>query len=70
MLLYGAVLALNGILVIAFELPLTRFTRKLSMRNMIAFGSLLTGGSLACSGSRLEYGCSLQVQLYGHWERL
>lgn len=49
-LLYGAVLALNGILVIAFELPLTRFTRKLSMRNMIAFGSLLTGGSLALFG--------------------
>jgi len=49
-LLYGAVLALNGTLVIAFELPLTRFIRRLSMRNVIAFGSLLTGGGLSLFG--------------------
>jgi MFS family permease len=48
--LYGTVLALNGALVIVFELPLTRFTQKLPMRNMIAFGSLLTGGGLALFG--------------------
>lgn len=48
--LYGTVLALNGALVIAFELPLTRFTQKLPIRNMIAFGSLLTGGGLSLFG--------------------
>jgi MFS family permease len=48
--LYGTVLALNGALVIVFELPITRFTQKLPMRNMIAFGSLLIGLGLALFG--------------------
>lgn len=48
--LYGTVLALNGVLVIVFELPLTRFTQKLPMHTMIAFGSLLIGGGLSLFG--------------------
>jgi MFS family permease len=48
--LYGTVLALNGALVIIFELPLTRFTQKLPMHTMIAFGSLLIGGGLSLFG--------------------
>lgn len=48
--LYGTVLALNGVLVIVFELPITRFTQKLPMRGTIAFGSLLIGGGLALFG--------------------
>lgn len=48
--LYGTVLALNGALVIVFELPITRFTQKLPMRSTIAFGSLLIGGGLALFG--------------------
>jgi predicted MFS family arabinose efflux permease len=48
--LYGTVLALNGLLVIVFELPITGFTQKLPMRTTIASGSLLVGGGLALFG--------------------
>jgi len=40
---YGALLSLNGLLIIAFELPLTSFTQRLPIRPTIATGLLLIG---------------------------
>ena len=48
--LYGAVIALNGALVILLELPLTRFVQRLPMRVVIAVGDLLIGVGLASFG--------------------
>jgi MFS family permease len=47
---YGAVVGLNGALVIFFELPLTRFVQKLSMHITMALGSLFIGGGLSLFG--------------------
>lgn len=47
---YGAVVALNGALVIAVELPLTKFIQRLPMRVTIAAGCLLLGGGLGLFG--------------------
>jgi MFS family permease len=48
--LYGAVIALNGALVILLELPLTRFVQRLPMRVVIAIGDLFIGLGLASFG--------------------
>lgn len=40
---YGALLSLNGLLIIAFELPLTTLTQRLPVRPTIATGLLLIG---------------------------
>ncbi|MGI8690160.1 MAG: MDR family MFS transporter [Thermomicrobiales bacterium] len=40
---YGALLSLNGLLIIAFELPLTTVTQRLPVRPAIATGLLLIG---------------------------
>ncbi|MEV8504975.1 MFS transporter [Actinoplanes sp. NPDC051475] len=48
--LYGAVIALNGALVILFELPLTRFVQRLPMRAVIAVGDLFIALGLASFG--------------------
>jgi MFS family permease len=48
--LYGAVVALNGALVVLFELPLTRFIQQISMRTTISLGSLFIGLGLAMFG--------------------
>lgn len=40
---YGALLSFNGLLIIAFELPLTSFTQRLPVRPTIATGLLLIG---------------------------
>lgn len=40
---YGALLSLNGLLIIAFELPLTTVTQRLPVRPTIATGLLLIG---------------------------
>jgi MFS family permease len=47
---YGALLSLNGALIIFFEIPLTAVTRRLSMRWMLALGCLLSGGGIALTG--------------------
>jgi MFS family permease len=48
--IYGGLLALNGALVIAVELPLTGLIRRLPMRTTIAAGCLLLGVGLALFG--------------------
>lgn len=48
--LYGTIVTLNGAIVIAFELPVTRYTQRLPMRTTIAFGSLFIGAGLALFG--------------------
>ncbi|WP_255953628.1 MFS transporter [Streptomyces odontomachi] len=47
---YGVVVALNGALVIALELPLTRFTQRLRMTWPIAGGTLAICGGIALFG--------------------
>ena len=44
---YGALISMNGVLVVLFELPLTSITRKLSPRRVMAVGYLLIGGGFA-----------------------
>lgn len=44
---YGAILSLNGILVVFCELPLTTITRRFQSRNVIATGFLLIGTGFA-----------------------
>lgn len=44
---YGALLSLNGLLIIAFELPLTAITKRLPIRPTIAAGLLLIGVGFA-----------------------
>ncbi len=41
----GIILALNGIMICALEMPLTAVSRRLSSRTMIAFGNFLMGGA-------------------------
>lgn len=52
---YGALLSLNGLLVVLFELPLTTWTRRLPARPVIAVGYLLMGLGLTINvvGHRL-----------------
>jgi predicted MFS family arabinose efflux permease len=47
---YGAIVALNGVVVITFELPLTPLIQRLSMRTAVAVGTLLIGGGMALFG--------------------
>lgn len=47
---YGALLSLNGVLIVLFELPLTTFTRRRPAAAMIAAGYLLIGAGFAFSG--------------------
>jgi MFS family permease len=44
---YGALLSLNGVLVVCCELPITSFTRHFPARRMMALGYLLIGGGFA-----------------------
>ncbi len=44
---YGAILSLNGVLVVFCELPLTTITRRFPERNVIATGFLLIGAGFA-----------------------
>lgn len=40
---YGLLLALNGIMIVLFELPLTSITRRFSPPRVMAFGYVLVG---------------------------
>jgi MFS family permease len=40
---YGVLISLNGLLVVLFELPLTRFTQRFASRRVMALGYLLIG---------------------------
>jgi MFS family permease len=44
---YGAILSLNGVLVVCFELYLTTITQRFPARRVMAFGYLLIGGGFA-----------------------
>lgn len=44
---FGGIMALNGVLIIAFEIPLCAFTRRLPPTTAIAIGYLLMGGGFA-----------------------
>ena len=44
---YGAVVSLNGALIVFCELPLTRFTRKFPARHCMAAGYLICAGGFA-----------------------
>ncbi|GGL87868.1 MFS transporter [Micromonospora yangpuensis] len=48
--LYGTIIALNGAIIIALELPLTRTVQRLPIRTAIAVGSLCIGLGLAVFG--------------------
>jgi MFS family permease len=48
--LYGAVVAVNGALVILLELPLTPFVQRLPMHLALALGTALIGGGLSLFG--------------------
>lgn len=48
---YGALLSLNGALVVLFELPLTTRTRRLPARTAIASGYLLMGSGIALNAA-------------------
>jgi MFS family permease len=48
--LYGAVLAINGAMVIFFELPLTPLVQRVPMQVSMAIGSALTGFGIAMFG--------------------
>jgi MFS family permease len=48
--LYGGLVALNGLLVIALELPLTRYVQRMPIRTAMAAGSGLIGLGLAAFG--------------------
>ena len=56
--LYGAIVALNGAIVITCELPLTRFVQKLPIRSAIASGVFLIGAGIAFFGLTGQIGCS------------
>lgn len=47
---YGAILSLNGAIVVLFELPLTTVTRRFPAPRVIAFGFLLAGFGFALLG--------------------
>jgi MFS family permease len=47
---YGAILSLNGALVVLVELPLTTITRRFPARGVIALGFLLSGVGFALNG--------------------
>jgi MFS family permease len=47
---YGALISLNGVLIVLLELPLTGWTRRLPVRRTIAFGYVLIGVGFALSG--------------------
>jgi MFS family permease len=47
--IYGALLSLNGVLVVCCELPLTSLTQRFSPRRMIALGYLLLGAGFAAN---------------------
>jgi MFS family permease len=44
---YGALLSMNGVLIVFFELPLTTVTRRFPVRRVVALGYLLAGLGLA-----------------------
>jgi len=44
---YGLVISLNGALIVLFELPLTRFTRRFPARKVMALGFALIGAGFA-----------------------
>jgi len=44
---YGAIISLNGALIVLCELPLTSFTRRFSARKVMALGYALIGGGFA-----------------------
>ncbi len=44
---YGAIISLNGALIVLFELPLTSFTRRFPGRKVMALGFVLIGGGFA-----------------------
>lgn len=45
--IYGAVVSLNGALIVFFELPLTRFTRRFPQRRVMAAGYILCASGFA-----------------------
>jgi len=47
---YGAMMSVNGTMIIALELSLTAFTRTLAPRRAMALGLLLTGAGFAATG--------------------
>jgi MFS family permease len=47
---YGALVSMNGVLIVVFEVALTAVTRRMPVRWMLALGSLLSGGGVALTG--------------------
>jgi len=65
---YGLVLALNGVLIVLFEIPLTSFTRRGPPRRFIAAGFALIGigaGSFAWADSAWGYALGMAVLTAG-----
>ena len=65
---YGLVLAVNGALIVLFEIPLSGFTQRLPMRPVIAVGFACIGagaGLYAWAGSPWEYALGMAVSTLG-----
>lgn len=67
-MVFGAILSLNGILIIVFELPLTTITRRYAPLSAMALGYLLCGigfGLNALGGTVLIYAIAMTVFTVG-----
>ena len=65
---YGLVLAVNGALIVLFEIPLSGFTQRLPMRPLIAIGFACIGigtGFYAWAGSPWEYALGMAMATLG-----
>ncbi|MCP5517519.1 MAG: MFS transporter [Verrucomicrobiales bacterium] len=65
---YGAVLALNGVLIVCFEIPLSTVTRRCDAQRVIALGYGLIGlgaGWFACSQSTAHYAIGMALFTFG-----
>jgi MFS family permease len=66
--IYGAVLALNGVLVVLFEIPITAVTRRCSPRGVMALGYVMIGagfGYLAWAGSLASFVIAMTIFTFG-----
>ena len=65
---YGAIISLNGALVVFCELPLTTFTRRFPARRVMAAGYLLVGGgfaSIAFADTLPALVCAMTIVTFG-----
>ena len=65
---YGILLALNGILIVLFEIPISGFVQRMDTRRVIASGFVFMGigiGSLAWANTTFGYAMALSIFTFG-----